>query len=196
MKINTLTVDPIIGRWILNQTTWKTVPKPPKSGFLKTELQNQSFCFFVFEFSVKLVRYPTFHRFLKWLILTNIFLFCTYLFYLSLFWHWLLTHLGRRLVVLVVSVVSLELIIVMMYTPSHNVIEKVESPVCRCDRCGQCLAYSITFPESLCDSYWDVKPCKEHFCCCMCIVLFTVLQNFFLTHICCVFVQHYAAFWM
>jgi len=52
---------------------------------------------------------------------------------------------------------------VMMYTPSHNVIEKVVSPVCRCDRCGQCLAYSITFSESLCDSYWDVKPCKEHF---------------------------------
>jgi len=48
------------------------------------------------------------------------------------------------------------------YTPSHNVVEKVVSPVCHCDRCGQCLAYSITFPESLCGSYWDVKPCKEH----------------------------------
>jgi len=51
----------------------------------------------------------------------------------------------------------------MTYTPSHNVVEKVLSPVCRCDRCGQCLAYSITFPQSLCGSYWDVKPCKEHF---------------------------------
>jgi len=79
------------------------------------------------------------------------------------FWHWLLTQLGSHLVVLVVCVVPLELITVMMYTPSHNVIEKVVSPVCHCDRCGQCLAYSITFSESLRDSYWDVKPCKEHF---------------------------------
>jgi len=91
--------------------------------------------------------------------------------------HWLLTQLGRCLVVLVVCVVPLELMFVIMYTPSHNVVEKVMSPVCHCDRCGQCFAYSITFPESLCGSYWDVKPCKEHFCGCVCVLLFTVLQN-------------------
>jgi len=85
--------------------------------------------------------------------------------YSVLYRQWLLTQLGTRLVVLVVCVVTLELMIMMTYTPSHNVVEKVVSPVCRCDRCGQCLVYSITFPESLCDSYWDVKPCKEQFCC-------------------------------
>ena len=50
----------------------------------------------------------------------------------------------------------------MTYTPCHNVVEKVVSLVCRCDRCRQSLAYSITFSESLCDHYWDVKPCKKH----------------------------------
>ena len=65
----------------------------------------------------------------------------------------------------VVCVVPLELMLIMTYTPNHNVVDKVVSPVCRCDRCGQCLAYSITFSESLCGSHWDVKPCKEHFCC-------------------------------
>jgi len=65
-----------------------------------------------------------------------------------------------------------------MYTPSHNVIEKLLSPVCRCDRCGQCLAYSITFPESLRGSYWDVKPCKEH---CNKYYLFVALRYSILT---------------
>ena len=51
------------------------------------------------------------------------------------------------------------------YTPNHNVVEEVLSPVCHCDRCGQCLAYSITFSESLCGGYWDMKPCKEYFYC-------------------------------
>jgi len=36
-------------------------------------------------------------------------------------------------VVSVVCVVPLELMIIMTYTPSHNVVEKVVSPVCRCD---------------------------------------------------------------
>jgi len=57
------------------------------------------------------------------------------------------------------------------YTPSHNVVEKVMSPICHCDRCGQCLAYSITFPESLCGSYWDVKTCKDH--------LYTIAEFYF-----------------
>jgi len=81
-------------------------------------------------------------------------------------------------VVLVVCVVSLELMIIMTYTPSHNVVEQVVSPVCHCDRCGRCLAYSITFPESLCGSYWDVKPCKEQFtviCRNMCTLVLTLL---------------------
>jgi len=64
---------------------------------------------------------------------------------------------------------------IMTYTPSHNVVEKVVSPVCRCDWCGHCLAYSITFSESLCDSYWDVKPCKEYFCCIWICILYSWL---------------------
>jgi len=45
-----------VARWTVNETTWKTVPKPPKSvtakvGFLKTKLQKLSFRFLNFEVS-------------------------------------------------------------------------------------------------------------------------------------------------
>jgi len=52
-----------VGRWIVNETTWKTTPKPPKSIFLKTELWKLSFRFLNFEVSSVWFlenRYPTF----------------------------------------------------------------------------------------------------------------------------------------
>jgi len=50
-------------------------------------------------------------------------------------------QLDSRLVVLMLCVVLLELMIMVMYTPGHNVVEKVVSPVCHCDWCGQCLSF-------------------------------------------------------
>ena len=40
-----------VGRWIVNEKTWKTIPKLPKSFFLKTELQKLSCRFWNFEVS-------------------------------------------------------------------------------------------------------------------------------------------------
>jgi len=67
------------------------------------------------------------------------------------------------------------------YTPSHSVVEKVLSPVCHCDRC---LAYSITFSESLCGSYWDVKPCKEHQLYILQLLCILYYYCMFFVHIC------------
>jgi len=38
-----------VGRWTVNETMWKTIPKPPKSVFLKTEPRKPSFWFLNFE---------------------------------------------------------------------------------------------------------------------------------------------------
>jgi len=43
-------------RWIVNETTWKTVPKPPKSVFWKPNRRNRVFGFWI----MRSVRYPKF----------------------------------------------------------------------------------------------------------------------------------------
>jgi len=51
-----------VGRWTVNETTWKTVPKPRQSVFLKTEMRKLSSWIFRSVISVQFLenRYPTF----------------------------------------------------------------------------------------------------------------------------------------